>query len=491
MSVRNGVSAWVAFVLLLTGCASPSVVTTSVDIPPGISAILTTKKITVAFAGNPPALAIRLAQGGSGGTGLANLESLVNRGLSIRNSERLPIAQLAEDVPSLDNGLWELLPEGRMLTTWKIRANAAWHDGTPFTTADLLFTAKVDQDRELPLAPNPAYRSIESMDALDAQTISVTWRRPYIHADELFGDALLPQHLLQSAYADNKVDFLALPYWASGYVGTGPYKLQVWEQGSHMIVHSYEAFVLGAPKIDEIEVRFIPDLNTLVANVLAGAVETSLGGASPSLDQATQAREQWKDGKVQLNVDGWIVAFPQLYAPNPAIVGDVRFRQALLYGLDRQQLVDGIQGGQGSVAHVSIGPNEPEFRDIEDSIVRYDFDPRRAAQMLEELGLTRGSDGVYRDAQGKALDLEVRSTGTYDAAVKAMSAAADFWQQMGLVIEQVPVPQQRQADREYRANFGGLHVQRQPTDTDNISATPAPKSHCPRTTIAARARTAT
>src|SRR4051794_15544733 len=132
MSVRNGVSAWVAFVLLLTGCASPSVVTTSVDIPPGISAILTTKKITVAFAGNPPALAIRLAQGGSGGTGLANLESLVNRGLSIRNSERLPIAQLAEDVPSLDNGLWELLPEGRMLTTWKIRANAAWHDGTPF-----------------------------------------------------------------------------------------------------------------------------------------------------------------------------------------------------------------------------------------------------------------------------------------------------------------------------------------------------------------------
>jgi len=39
---------------------------------------------------------------------------------------------------------------------------------------------------------------------------------------------------------------------------------------------------------------------------------------------------------------------------------------------------------------------------------------------------------------------------------------------MGLVIEQVPVPQQRQADREYRANFGGLHVQRQPTDTDNI-----------------------
>src|ERR1044071_8107833 len=103
MNMRSPVRPWVALLLLLAGCASPSVVTISVDIPPGISAILTAKRVTVAFAGSPPALAIRVAQGGSGGTGLANLESLVNRGLTIRNSERMPVAQLAEEVPSLDN----------------------------------------------------------------------------------------------------------------------------------------------------------------------------------------------------------------------------------------------------------------------------------------------------------------------------------------------------------------------------------------------------
>jgi ABC-type transport system substrate-binding protein len=304
----------------------------------------------------------------------------------------------------------------------------------------------------------------------------VKWKSPYIKADALFGGGggggggsiPLPKHLLERAYTDNKAGFLQLPYWASEYVGTGPYKLRAWEPGSHVILAANPGFALGRPKIDEIEVRFIPDLNTLLANILAGSVEMTLAGAQPSIDQAIQARDQWRDGRVEINVTGWIVAFPQLLTPNPALVGDARFRAALLSGLDRQQMADGIQAGLAPVAHTNIGPNEPEFKDIEPSVVRHEYDPRRAAQMFDGLGLIKGTDGQYRDAQGQPVTIEVRSTGTYDAAVKAMVAVADFWQRLGFAIDQVPVPQQRQNDREYRANFGGFHVQRQPSDADSI-----------------------
>ena len=58
---------------------------------------------------------------------------------------------LAEAIPSFENGLWKVFPDGQMETTWKIREGARWHDGTPFTSGDVLFTSKLEQDKELPV----------------------------------------------------------------------------------------------------------------------------------------------------------------------------------------------------------------------------------------------------------------------------------------------------------------------------------------------------
>ena len=62
-----------------------------------------------------------------------------------------------------DHGLWKLLPDGRMESTWQIRDGAFWHDGTPFSSEDVLFTARVEQDRDLPIFRNVAYSNVESM----------------------------------------------------------------------------------------------------------------------------------------------------------------------------------------------------------------------------------------------------------------------------------------------------------------------------------------
>src|SRR5207245_6528783 len=119
-------------------------------------------------------------------------------------------------IPSLENGLWKLFPDGRMETTWTLREGARWHDGTPVTTDDLTFNLEVGQDRQLAAFANQIYSSIAEVTARDARTLTITWKEPAIEADGLFTalqGALLPKHLLEEAYGTDKASFLDLPSW--------------------------------------------------------------------------------------------------------------------------------------------------------------------------------------------------------------------------------------------------------------------------------------
>src|SRR5207247_6912865 len=129
-------------------------------------------------------------------------------------------------VPTVENGQWKLLPDGRMEIRWHIRQGARWHDGTPFTSDDVIFTVQVAADPEIPLFPDPIFDFIEAVEAPDAQTVLVRWKQPFIEADAAFrsgtASAPLPRHLLASAYAGDKAGFGQLPYWGGDFVGTGP-----------------------------------------------------------------------------------------------------------------------------------------------------------------------------------------------------------------------------------------------------------------------------
>src|SRR5437764_794195 len=80
-------------------------------------------------------------------------------------------------------------------------------------------------------------------------------------------------------------------------LAAGPFKLKEWASGSHLVLEAFDGYALGRPKIDEIEVRFILDSNTLVANVLADTIDLTLGRGI-SIEQALQVRDQWRRGKV-------------------------------------------------------------------------------------------------------------------------------------------------------------------------------------------------
>lgn len=438
-------------VVVVAACAPPPAPQSSVAGTEPVERPGPPKRMTAAIMSAPPTVSILISGGGGRAFGGDVVEELVNVGLTIGDHLGGHHPRLAEAVPSIENGLWRVFPDGRSETTWKINRNARWHDGTLFTSEDLLFTARVHQDKELPMFPDPAFDMIESIEAPDAHTVTVSWKLPFIAADSLFKTAPLPRHLLERVFVDNKASFLGLSYWTDDFVGTGPFKLRSWVSGSHVVLEANHTYVLGRPKLDEIEVKFIPDPNTIVANMLAGAVDAVLGRGI-SIEQAMYLRDQRRDVQMNVTFRNWIPLFAQFIDPNPPVASDVRFRRALYHALDRQQMADTFLPGIGQVAHSYVNPDEPQYKDIETSIVRYEYDPRRAVQMLEELGYARGPDGRLRDAMGEQLSVGVRAW-PKDLNEKVLYAVTDSWERIGVAAQPEIIPSQRTRDIRYLATY--------------------------------------
>lgn len=455
--VKGSGLVWLSLAVLVVGCAPQS---------PGASqgqaadaGSRAPKRITAAMMGNPPVIYERIIGGGSGGRvpGIDALELLVNMGLTVKDEKGVLLPVVAEAVPTIENGMWRVFPDGRTETTWKIKPGVTWHDGAPFTSADLMFLTRVEQDPALPVERQAAYAVIDSIEAPDAQTVTVKWKSAYIEADDFFSRSALARHILEPTYLQDKDAFLGAAYWGAEFVGNGAYKVREWVRDSHVILTANDQYVMGRPKIDTIEVRFLADENAFMAAVLAGTIDVTLG-KSITLEQTLQLRDQWRDGQVLAVPETAMKIWPQFVNPNPPVILDVRFRKAAAHGINRQEMVDTIMGGLSSVAHSVILPNEPELAEVQDAIVRYDYDPRRAAQMIEEIGYTKAADGFYRDATGQQLRVELSATAE-DQNTKPMFATADSWQRVGIAVDTVSIPIQRQRDREYRATFPGFTLQ--------------------------------
>jgi ABC-type transport system substrate-binding protein len=127
---------------LALGCAGPQAPAASGEGPRAAAAPTGPKRIVGVLNGDPAGLSevVNRAIAQFSIPGTAEMQRMVLDGMAVENDQGILVARLAEAVPSAENGLWRVTPDGRMETTWKIRPGARWHDGTPFTSDDLAFT---------------------------------------------------------------------------------------------------------------------------------------------------------------------------------------------------------------------------------------------------------------------------------------------------------------------------------------------------------------
>lgn len=465
----------VTTLVLLAGCTGPQVSRdqSSSGQPSQPTA---PKRITIAVMGDPRTLSGKLNSSGSGNIpGVDALEEMVHAGLGTFDYEGVLQPRVAEALPSIENGLWRVTPDGRMETTWKIRPGVVWHDGTPFTSEDLAFTSRVASNKETALEYVLAFDSVERFEARDASTFTIYWSKPFIGANEMFtrgagGGRMLaiPKHALERAFNDDKTTFTDQLYWTSEYIGVGPYKVKAWERGSHVVLAANDQYVLGRPRIDEVEVKFFPDARIVGASILAGVVQGTMSRGIP-VDQGVEIRDQWKDGRMEVRPNSSIVVFPQFLDPTPAVVTNVNFRRAMLHAIDRKQLTEVLTSGLSQPAESFIPPDDPLFKEMDPYNARYEYSPTRAAQLIEGLGYSKGGDGFYRDGSGLRLQVEIRATAGDETSEKSALAIADYWQRIGVTTEPFIIPEQRQRDRELRATFPAFDIRTSPNEAGRLA----------------------
>jgi len=346
-----------------------------------------------------------------------NSHEIFNAYLVVQNQKGDLEPWLSSELPSLDNGTIKLNDDGSMETTYALRKNIKWHDGTQFTADDVVFGWKVQAQNDWPLRSGQA-RNITAIDTPDPYTLVMTWRSASMFASQLVRQQLdpLPRHRLEKAWEADPTTFPSNPYFreVSEFVGTGPFRPIIWEKGSFMTAQAYDDYFLGRPMIDRVTIRFIADARTIVANLMSGTVDVVNG--SMQYTDAMNIQQQWKSGKggeVMLAPTGFRHLLPQ-FRPEEAkpvdVANDVRVRRAMMYSLNRVDLAEVTAPGNGEyyMADSYAAPGTP-LRDVVDPMVpHYRYDPNRAAQLLSDAGWVRGNDGVLTK-NGERFEIELRA----------------------------------------------------------------------------------
>jgi peptide/nickel transport system substrate-binding protein len=304
----------------------------------------------------------------------------------------LPV--LATDAPSRDiarlifNGLvkydkdaklvpdlaekWEILDDNRRIR-FHLRKNVQWHDGTPFTSADVDYTYRVYADPRTPTAWATDYLKVDRFHCLDDHTLEVIYKEPYSPALESWSEGVLPSHLLEGT-SITKSPLQRNP------VGTGPYRFDDWTSGEKIVLSSNQDYFEGRPFVDRVTIRIIPDPASMFLLLKAGELDRM--DLTP-IQFARQTESPWfkqNFRKYRYLHFGYTYLGYNLSSDK---FRDKRVRQALTMAIDRQKIVKCVLLGLGQVAHTSYKPDTIWHNP---RVKKFPYDPAQAKRLLEEAG---------------------------------------------------------------------------------------------------------
>jgi peptide/nickel transport system substrate-binding protein len=457
---RGGLISLVAIILLATSCASPS--SPSAPSRSGDTARqpAAPKIITIGILREPNSFHPDLNQGTGAQGGNTQPLLIPHNYLVVQNDRGLFQPQLAAEQIAIERGTWQLNADGTMETTWKLRPNVRWHDGTPFTADDLLFSFTVYKDPAIPAAAGRALGLMTSATAPDAQTFVVRWSSPYVRADEAQGLIPMPRHLLEDNYRNDKTNFASSPRFTSEFVGLGPYRLVSWEGGVHMEFARFDDYFMGRPPLDRVVVRFLADANTMVANILSGAVDVLLP-IGVDLEAALELKRRWEGTGNQVTSESSgrlrhleIQHRAEYEQPKNGFTR-TGVRQAFYHAIDRRTLAGIMAGSPTALADSWFPPNHALRSQVEASIPQFPYDPGRAQQLLTEAGWSRGADGVLvHQATGERFEVLLHGSAS-TRTEREQHIIADGWKAVGAQVNQLIIAAALANDREYRSTLSG------------------------------------
>lgn len=341
---------------------------------------------------------------------------------------------------------WKAAPDG-LSWTFNLRSGVTWHDGRPFTAADVAFTFNdVVLNKKLGAQNASTFNQVKTVEVVNPLQVRFVLNTPMSSLPYYLAyyAGILPKHVLDKA--ENPLQVAS--FNKRNPVGTGAFRVAEFVPGSYVRLVRNEKYWGGSPKVAGITMKVVPDLNAQMAQAIAGELDlvsvtnpALLAGAerNPNLRVVRQSGSQY-----------YFVALNQ----NDPRFRDVRVRQALLYAIDRKAMIESVLRGYGTVANSPIPPLLKSF--FVNTLPQYTYSPQKARDLLKAAGWTPGQDGILQK-DGKPFEVAM-PTGQISYLVPATLLVQQYWKAVGVkanvqVLEWNAYIQQMFVNRKYEATL--------------------------------------
>lgn len=328
--------------------------------------------------------------------------------------------------------------EDATVYTFKLKEGIKWHDGEAFTAEDVAFTyettchpdfGKGYDEFSAALLGADAYHEgtadhVEGIKVIDDYTVSFTFTEPYLDALVKFIDKpVLAKHIWESTPVGEWGDATEL---LQNPVGTGPYKFVEFVPDQYVKLVANPDYFKGEPLIKNFIFK-VSNTDTCQAELVNGDIDITEvrtwrpEGTKTFLENNIPMAEQVDTNATYLVFD-----------TTDPVLSDVRIRQAIIYALDRQAMVDGLVAGHGSLSNALMKPSLSVYPD---TLNTYDYSIEKSKELLKEAGYedTNGDGIVDKDGKNLVLTLQ-HSAGSNDELVQVIQ---NFAKAAGIQIDLV------------------------------------------------------
>ena len=339
---------------------------------------------------------------------------LIFNGLTAHDGDNQVVPGLAES--------WDF-DEETCTYTFHLAENVKWHDGEPFTADDVKFTIEAIMDPENGSENAPNYEDVQEITVVDDHTVSFKLDAPNVAFLDYMTMAVLPKHLLEGEDMQTS-DFFRHP------VGTGPYKLESWEEGQAITLVKNEDYFKGEPNIDTVVFKIVPDDNAKALQLKSGELDLALltpkDAATFTEDEAYTCYDMKTSDYRGILFNFW----NEYWQENRDLI------PAVCYAMDRESIINAVLLGQGMPAYGPLQRNIYNNEDVE----HYDYDPEKAKAVLEEAGCEMGDDGYYY-RNGEKVGFVISVGAGDQVRIDIAQIAAQQLQQIGMDVT-VEIPAQ-------------------------------------------------
>jgi hypothetical protein len=321
--------------------------------------------------------------------------------------------------PAFEPGGKERTFKAEPIIRFTLRDGVRWHDGVPFTSADVAFTYRAIMDEKVASPRRSDFDLVSSVETPDPLTVVVRYKKPFSPALLSWMGAILPEHLL------GKLDPAK---WPEAYnrkpIGTGPFKFGSWKTNEYIRLVKNPDYFLGAPWLESIVFRVLPDPLTL--QLAFQTKQVDFWNVSP---WAVKGLE--KDPRFDLfsapgnmyNYIGWNLRRPMFQ--------DLKVRQALAQAVNVPQMIQYIIYGRGVQ---STGIFTPQVWFFDPSVKPIPYDPAAARKLLDEAGWKVGRDGI-RVKDGKRFSFTLLSNNGNEIRRDIATLVQDDLKQVGIEVK--------------------------------------------------------